>query len=62
VEFAYNNKVHTGTKVLSFQANSGQDPRMGFKLRKKWRYKRAEKFAEKMKKVQEEAKAALAKV
>ena len=47
---------------MSFQANSGQDPRMGFKLRKKWRYKRAEKFAEKMKKVQEEAKAALAKV
>jgi len=25
VEFAYNNKVHTGTKVLPFQVNSGQD-------------------------------------
>jgi len=39
VEFAYNNKVHTGTKVLPFQANSGQDPRMGFELRKKGKYK-----------------------
>jgi len=41
VEFAYNNKVHTGTKVLPFQANSGQDPRMGFGLRKKERLKGA---------------------
>ena len=36
-EFAYNNKVHTGTKVSPFQANSGRDPRMGFELRKKGR-------------------------
>jgi len=32
---------------------------MGFKLRKKGRYKGAERFTERMKKVQEEAKAAL---
>ena len=62
-EFAYNNKVHIGTKVLSFQANSGQDPRIGFELRKKRRYKneRAEKFVKKMEEVQREAKAALVK-
>ena len=60
-EFAYNNKVHTGTKVSPFKANQGQDPRMGFELRKKGKYKGAEKFAERMRKVQEEAKAALQK-
>jgi len=60
-EFAYNNKVHTGTKVSSFEANNGRNPRMGFELRKKERYKRAEKFIERIKKVQEEAKAALAR-
>jgi len=58
-EFAYNNKVHTGTKVSPFKANQGQDPRMGFKMRKKGKYEGAEKFVEKMRKVQEEAKAAL---
>jgi len=60
-EFAYNNKVHTGTKVSPFQANSGRDPRLGFELRKKGRYKGAEKFAKKMEEVQREAKAALIK-
>jgi len=60
-EFAYNNKVHTGTKVLPFKANNGQDPRMEFEIRKKGKYKGAEKFAEKMRSVQEEAKAALQK-
>jgi len=53
--------VHAGTKVLPFKANSGQDPRMGFKMRKKGKYKGAEKFAERLKNIQEEAKAALQK-
>jgi len=48
--------------MLPFKANYGQDPRMGFKGRKKEKYARAEKFVEKMKKIQEEAKAALGKV
>jgi len=60
-EFAYNNKVHTGTKVLPFKANNGQDPRMGFEMRKKGKYEGAEKFAERIKNVQEEAKAVLQK-
>jgi len=61
-EFAYNNKVHSSTKMLPFKANYRQDPRMGFKGRKKGKYTEAEKFVEKMKKIQEEAKAALKKV
>jgi len=61
-EFAYNNKVHAETKVLPFKTNSGQDPRMGFKMRKKGKHEGVEKFAERIKNVQEEAKAALQKV
>jgi len=60
-EFAYNNKAHAGTKVSPFEANSGQNPRMGFELRKKGKFEGAEKFAKRMKEVQEEAKAALGK-
>jgi len=60
-EFAYNNKVHTGTKVSPFKANNGQDPRMGFKMRKRGKYEGAKRFVERMKNVQEEAKAALQK-
>jgi len=60
-EFAYNNKVHMKTKVLPFKANNSQHPRMGFEARKKGRYKGTEKFVERMKEIQGEAKAALAK-
>jgi len=60
-EFAYNNKAHTSTKVSPFEANSGQNPRMGFELRKKGKFEGAEKFAKRMKEVQEEAKAVLGK-
>jgi len=61
-EFVYNNKVHAETKISPFKANSGQNPRMGFEMRKKGKYEGAEKFAKRMKNVQEEAKAALQKV
>jgi len=60
-EFAYNNKAHTSTKVSPFKANSGQNPRIGFKLRKKGKFEGTEEFAKRIKKVQEEAKAALGK-
>jgi len=60
-EFVYNNKVQTSTKVSPFRANNGQDPRMGFELRKKRRFERAEEFATRIKKVHEEAEAALKK-
>ena len=57
----YNNKTHSSTRTSPFKANYGQDPRMGFEGRKKRKYARAEKFIKKMKKIQEEAKAALRK-
>jgi len=60
-EFAYNNKAHSSTQTSPFKANYEQDPRMGFEGRKKGRYVGAEKFVEKMEKIQEEAKAALKK-
>ena len=60
-EFAYNNKIHTATKILLFKANYSQDPRMGFEEKRKRKYKAAGKFMEKIKKIQKEAKAALGK-
>jgi len=60
-EFAYNNKVHSSTKTLPFKANYGQDPRMGFGVKKREKYKGAEKFVAKIKEIQGEAKAALGK-
>jgi len=53
--------VHTGTKVLPFKANTGQDPRMGFELRKKGKFEEANKFVERMQEIQGEAKVALVK-
>jgi len=44
-----------------FKANYRQNPRMGFEGRKKGKYAGAEKFIEKIKEIQEEAKAALGK-
>ena len=60
-EFAYNNKAHLSTQTMPFKANYGQDPRMGFEGRKKGKYKGAKKFIEKIKEIQEEAKAVLGK-
>ena len=61
-EFAYNNKIHVATKNSLFKVNYRQDPRMGFEGRRKGKYEAAGKFMEKMRKIQEEAKAALGKV
>jgi len=61
VEFAYNNKIHAATKTSPFKANYSQDPRMGFEGRRKGKYEAAGKFVEKIKKIQEEAKAVLGK-
>ena len=60
-EFAYNNKVQTSTKVSPFKVNSGQDPRMGFELRKKGKFEKVNKFMERMQEIQGEAKAVLSK-
>jgi len=47
--------------MTPFKANYGQDPRIGFKGRKKGKYKGAEKFMMKMKEIQEKAKVVLGK-
>ena len=60
-EFAYNNKLQTSTKVLLFKANNRWDPCIGFKIRKKGIFKRAEEFATRIKEVHEKAEAALKK-
>ena len=62
MEFAYNNKIHAATKISLFKANYGQDPRMGFEGKRKGKYKVVGRFVERMKKIQEEAKAVLGKV
>jgi len=49
------------TKILLFKANYSQDPRMGFERRRREKYKAAGKFAERMKRIQEEAKVVLGK-
>ena len=61
-EFVYNGKVYSNKKILSFKANYRQDPRIGFKVRKKGKYKGVGKFVIKMKKIQEKAKIVLGKV
>jgi len=60
-EFAVNNKVHTATKVSPFMANYGKELRMGGDIRRKEKVESATMFVERMKKVQEEAEAALRK-
>jgi len=61
VEFVYNNKIHSSTKISSFKANYRQDPRIRFEMRKKRKYEEAERFVTKMKKIQKKAKAILGK-
>ena len=61
VEFAYNNKVQMSTKVLLFKANNGWDLHMGFEMKKKGKFKRAEEFTKRIKEVYKEAEAVLRK-
>jgi len=60
-EFAMNNKVHTATKVSPFMANYGRELRMGGDIRRRGKVEKATEFVERMKKVHEEAGAALKK-
>ena len=58
--------MHTTTKStqqqkLPFKANYGQNLRMGFEGRRKEKYEAVGKFVERIKKIQEEAKAVLEK-
>ena len=60
-EFAFNNKVHTATKISLFKVNYSREPRIGFDIRKKGKNEKAEEFAREMKERYEEARVALVK-
>ena len=56
-----NNKVHTATKISPFMANYGKELRMRGDIRRKGKVESVTEFVERMKKVHEEAEAALRK-
>ena len=60
-KFVVNNKAHMTTKVLLFMANYGRELRMGGDIRKKEKVESATEFVERMKRVHEEAGAAMKK-
>jgi len=60
-EFSVNNKVYMATKVSPFMANYRRELRMGGNIRKKGKVESATEFVKRMKKVHEEAGAALKK-
>ena len=59
---AVNNKVHTATKVSPFMTNYGKELRIGGDIRRKEKVESATAFVERIKKVHEEAEAALRKM
>jgi len=61
-KFVVNNKTHSVTKVSPFIVNYRRELRMGVDIRRKEKVKKAIKFAERMKKVQEEAGVVLRKI
>ena len=61
-EFAVNNKAHSATKVSPFMVNYGRELRMEDDIRKRGKVEKATEFAERIKKVHEEAGAVLTKV
>jgi len=56
-----NNKVHIATKVLPFMANYSRELQMGADIRRKGKVEKATEFVERIRKVQEEARAVLKK-
>ena len=60
-EFVVNNKAYMATKVLPFIANYERELRIGGNIRKRGKVEKAMEFVERMKKMYEEAGAALKK-
>ena len=60
-EFVVNNKIHTAIKMSPFMVNYGKEMRMGGDIRRKGKVESTTEFVQRMKKVQEEAEAALKK-
>ena len=61
-EFVVNNKIHMATKVLPFMVNYEIELRIEGDIRKKEKVESVMEFVERMKKVHEEAEAALKKM
>ena len=61
-ESTVNNKIHSTTKVSLFMANYRREVRMGGDIQKRGKVEKAIEFVERMKRVQEEAGAALKKM
>ena len=59
--FVINNKIYLTTKVSLFMVNYGRELRMDVDLRRKEKMEKATEFVERMRKVQKEAGAVLAK-
>ena len=57
-----NNKIHSTTKVSPFIASYRREIRMEVDLRRKRKIEKAMEFAERIRKVQEEARVALIRV
>ena len=62
VEFVVNNKIYPVTKISQFIANYGRKLRIEADIRKKGKVEKTTEFAERIKKVQKEARAALRKI
>jgi len=58
-KFAINNKIHLATKMSLFMANYRRELKMGVDIRRKEKIEKATEFAERIKKMQEEAGVAL---
>jgi len=58
-EFAFNNKVYTAMKSSLFRVNYRRELKMGFEIRKKRKYTKAEKFVKEIKEMHKETKAVL---
>lgn len=60
-EFAHNNSIHSSTSVTPFYASYGLHPRMGIEPNRTSKNEAASEFAGRMKRIHEEAQAALIK-
>jgi hypothetical protein len=60
-EFSYNSKIQVSTQASPFMVNLGFNPRMGIEPVRRTKVEAASEFAERMKKIHEEAQAALVK-